>query len=120
MIPILYNENTTNFASFGIGALADTLSCEVTEERNGVYELVLKYPVKGLHFGEIKKERLIKAKPNDTSKPQAFPYLQDNYTSKRSCNDLCTAHFLRPYWYSCSYVVKPSYDAKSSNGVYLG
>ena len=72
MIPILYNENTTNFASFGIGALADTLSCEVTEERNGVYELVLKYPVKGLHFGEIKKERLIKAKPNDTSKPQAF------------------------------------------------
>ncbi len=72
MIPILYNENTTNFASFGIGALADAISCEVTEERNGVYECVIKYPVTGLHFGEIKKERLVKAKPNDTSKPQAF------------------------------------------------
>ena len=67
MIPILYNENTTNFASFGIGALADTLSCEVTEERNGVYELVLKYPVKGLHFGEIKKERLIKDEVNSNN-----------------------------------------------------
>ena len=72
MIPILYKSDTTNFATYGIGTLTDTISCEVTEERNGVYECVLKYPVTGVHFGEIKKERLIKAKPNDTSKPQAF------------------------------------------------
>lgn len=72
MIPILYKEDTTNFATYGIGTLTDTVSCEVTEERNGVYECVIKYPVTGVHFGEIKKERLIKAKPNDTSKPQAF------------------------------------------------
>lgn len=72
MIPILYKEDTTNFATYGIGTLTDTISCEVTEERNGVYECVIKYPVTGVHFGEIKKERLIKAKPNDTSKPQAF------------------------------------------------
>ena len=72
MIPILYKEDTTNFATYGIGTLTDTISCEVTEERNGVYECVLKYPVTGVHFGAIKKERLIKAKPNDTSKPQAF------------------------------------------------
>lgn len=72
MIPVLYKEYTTNFATYGIGTLTDTVSCEVTEERNGVYECVIKYPVTGVHFGEIKKERLIKAKPNDTSKPQAF------------------------------------------------
>ena len=72
MIPILYKSDTTNFATYGIGTLTDTISCEVTEERNGVYECVLKYPVTGVYFGEIKKERLIKAKPNDTSKPQAF------------------------------------------------
>lgn len=72
MIPILYKSDTTNFATYGIGTLTDTISCEVTEERNGVYECVLKYPVTGVHFGEIRKERLIKAKPNDTSKPQAF------------------------------------------------
>ncbi|BBA22590.1 hypothetical protein MBVR141_0944 [Mycoplasmopsis bovirhinis] len=72
MIPILYKEDTTNFSTYGIGTLTDTISCEVTEERNGVYECVIKYPVTGVHFGEITKERIIKAKPNDTSKPQAF------------------------------------------------
>lgn len=72
MIPILYKSDTTNFATYGIGALTDVISCEVTEERNGVYECVLKYPVTGIHYGEILKERIVKAKPNDTSKPQAF------------------------------------------------
>lgn len=72
MIPILYKADTTNFSTFGIGALSDTISCEVTEERNGAYECVLKYPVSGAYYSEIKRERLIKAKPNDTSSPQAF------------------------------------------------
>lgn len=72
MIPILYKEDTTNFYTYGIGTLTDTISCEVTEERNGVYECVIKYPVTGVHFNEILKERIIKAKPNDTSNPQAF------------------------------------------------
>lgn len=72
MIPILYEADATNFATYGIGTLTDTISCEVTEERNGVYECVLKYPVTGVHFDEIKEERIVKAKPNDTSVPQAF------------------------------------------------
>lgn len=72
MTPILYKADTINFATFGIGALSDTISCEVTEERNGVYECILKYPVNGTNYSEIKKERIVKAKPNDTSKPQAF------------------------------------------------
>ena len=72
MIPVLYKAVATNFTTFGIGTLADTLSCEVTEERNGAYECVLKYPITGSFYKEIRKERLIKAKPNDTSKPQAF------------------------------------------------
>lgn len=72
MIPILYKADATDFSTFGIGALADTLSCEVTEERNGAYECVLKYPITGSFYKEIRKERLIKAKPNDMSKNQAF------------------------------------------------
>jgi len=72
MIPILYKANTTNFSTYGIGALADCISCEVSEERNGGYECVLKYPITGACYSEIKKERLIKAVPNDTSSPQAF------------------------------------------------
>ena len=72
MIPILFKADATNFSTFGIGALADALSCEVTEERNGAYECVMKYPITGAFYTEIRKERLVKAKPNDTSKPQAF------------------------------------------------
>lgn len=72
MIPILYPANAANFSTFGIGTLTDTVSCEVTEERNGLFECLLKYPITGQHYGRIAKECIIKAKPNDTAKPQAF------------------------------------------------
>lgn len=41
MIPILYKADATNFSTYGIGTLADTISCEVTEERNGAYETAI-------------------------------------------------------------------------------
>ena len=72
MIPVLYPANATDFSSFGLGVLTDTVSCEVTEERNGVFECLLKYPVSGQHYGLITKECIIKAKPNDTAADQAF------------------------------------------------
>lgn len=72
MIPILFSANATDFSTYGIGTLAGTLSCQVTEERNGAYECVLTYPVTGRLYAEIQKERLIKAKPNDISAHQMF------------------------------------------------
>ena len=72
MIPVLYPANATTFSTFGLGVLTDTISCEVTEERNGVFECLLKYPVSGQHYGLITKECIIKAKPNDTAADQAF------------------------------------------------
>lgn len=72
MIPVLYKADATDFTTYGIGTLTDTISCEVTEERNGAYECVLKYPITGVHYAEIRKERLVKAKPNDTSGNQMF------------------------------------------------
>ena len=72
MIPVLYPPNATDFSTFGLGVLTDTISCEVTEERNGVFECLLKYPVSGQHYGLITKERIVKAKPNDTAGDQAF------------------------------------------------
>lgn len=72
MIPVLYKANSTNLDTFGIGVLKDCTSCEVTEERNGAYECVLKYPITGALYKEICTERLVKAKPNDTSKDQVF------------------------------------------------
>ena len=72
MIPVLYPPNAADFSTFGIGTLTDTVSCEVTEERNGLFECLLKYPITGQHYGRIAKECIIKAKPNDTAEPQAF------------------------------------------------
>lgn len=72
MIPILYKADAVDFSTFGIGALSECTLCEVTEERNGAFECTLKYPVTGQMFAELKNERLIKAKPNDTSKEQLF------------------------------------------------
>ena len=72
MIPVLFRADATEFSSFGIGALADCISCEVTEERNGAFELTMKYPVTGRNYRELANERLIKAKPNDTANDQVF------------------------------------------------
>lgn len=72
MIPILYKADAVDFSTFGIGALSECTLCEVTEERNGAFECTLKYPVTGRLFSELKNERLIKVKPNDTSKEQLF------------------------------------------------
>lgn len=72
MIPILYKADAVDFSTFGIGALSECTLCEVTEERNGAFECTLKYPVTSQMFAELKNERLIKAKPNDTSKEQLF------------------------------------------------
>ena len=66
MIPILLSGTTVK------GFLSDSLTCVVTEERNGIYELSLTYPVTGQLFSELSVDRFVKAKPNDTSDLQLF------------------------------------------------
>lgn len=72
MYPVLYPANATVFTNQGLGALSDAISCKVTEERNGEFEVEMVYPISGLHFNELAEGMLIKAKPNDFSKPQLF------------------------------------------------
>ncbi len=67
MTPILLSDPETK-----LGFLVDAIKCEVTEERNGSFELALEYPVAGQYFTDISAGRYIKAKPNDTSEPQFF------------------------------------------------
>ena len=72
MIPILYPANETQFRTNGLGALKDVTSCEVHEVLNGEYELTMEYPVTGQHFDDIKKTRLVLAKPSPQEDPQPF------------------------------------------------
>ena len=74
MIPILYatvSEGTVP-SHYGVGSLRDCISCKVTEERNGSYELTMEYAAEGLHASEIQPNCIIKAKPNYTDDPQLF------------------------------------------------
>lgn len=72
MIPILYEPSEKTFETNGLGALGDAISCLVTQERNGQYDLELQYPVTGRHYSEIKHERLILALPEDGAQAQPF------------------------------------------------
>ena len=47
LIPILMQDETT------VGFLKEAMSCVVTEERNGVFELTLTYPVTGALFDKL-------------------------------------------------------------------
>lgn len=67
MIPILCKNDETK-----VGFLKDCIKAEVTEERNGTYELLLEYPVEGEFYSEIIEDRWIKAKPNMSSENQFF------------------------------------------------
>ena len=74
MIPVLYETMTegTVPTHYGLGPLTDCLRCEVSEERNGKYELVLEYAAEGIHADDIQVNRFIMAKPNFTDNPQIF------------------------------------------------
>lgn len=72
MRPILYPATETAFTDNGLGVLFDATSCTVKEERNGSFELEMKYPVAGLHYDEIAQRTLIVAKPSPGRAAQPF------------------------------------------------
>ena len=72
MAPILFSDAATNYSTQGIGSLADALSCYVTEELNGQYELEMTYPVTGRRFKDIKNRCLIYCKPDPYRAGQPF------------------------------------------------
>lgn len=72
MIPILYEATEVAFSSNGLGRLRDILTCEVLEQRNGVYECNFTYPVSGAYFEEIQPGRVIAVAHDDTGSVEPF------------------------------------------------
>lgn len=70
--PILYSATETEFDHNGLGILGDCVSCEVTEEANGIFELAMQYPMDGIHFENITDRVIIKAKADQFREPQLF------------------------------------------------
>lgn len=67
MNPILFDENAKDFTTNGIGRLSDCITCEVTEERNGIFEVEFTYPITGAFYPEITEGRIILV-PHDEQK----------------------------------------------------
>ena len=75
MKPILYDADRTSFPAGvdnGLGVLADAMSCKVTQELNGQYELELHYPVEGIHYGELALRAILRATVGPDGKLQPF------------------------------------------------
>jgi len=58
--PILYSANATSFNNYGLGVLKDAVSCLVTEERNGRFQLDMTYPIAGIHAEKLEVDLIIK------------------------------------------------------------
>lgn len=106
MIPILFKPKTTNFETNGIGRLSDAISCYVTEERNGAFELELKYPITGLFFENITHSSYIYAETGSGKKEQAF----EIYKISKPLNGVVTI-YARHVSYQLSYIPCSPFDA---------
>ena len=71
MKPILFPKTATQFNTNGLGRL-DFISCQVTEERNGIYELEGTIAETANHAKQIEAESIIVAKPSQGADLQAF------------------------------------------------
>lgn len=73
---LLFEGNETDFASNGLGALQEATYCQVTQERNGVFEAEIQYPVTGLHYKDLANRKLVFVKPDPYSDAQPFRIYQ--------------------------------------------
>lgn len=72
MIPKLFAPSATSFTTNGIGSLPELISCEVTEERNGIYELEAQISIEARHYSDITHSAIIGAVPCDGGEVQGF------------------------------------------------
>lgn len=72
MKPILFPPRANDFTTNGLGRLNDAITCKVTEELNGEYELEMTYPMTGRLFSSLRYSYIIVAKPFHGGAIQAF------------------------------------------------
>ena len=85
MKPILFEATETQFLSNGLGRI-DAISCTVTEERNGQYELEMEVSIDDPHYAEIKEGRILYVRHDETQDKQPF----DIYNISRPLNGIVT------------------------------
>ena len=95
MRPILFPSNETAFTSNGLGRL-DPISCTVTEERNGQYELEMLVSIDDRHYSDIEEGRLLLVRHDDTPDTQPF----EIYYISRPLNGQVMVAVLYEIWWA--------------------
>ena len=86
MIPILFDQSEKLFTSGGLGFLAHCTRCQVSQERNGIFECEFEYPITGPLYDKIQERAIIYATHDDSGIPQPF----DIYARSAPINGLVT------------------------------
>lgn len=115
MIPKLFPANATSFTTNGLGALRDAKKCQVTEERNGIYELSMTYYTAGQHYKEIQNECIIVALPYPGATPQAF-YIENIVDNLDGTVEILAKHIS----YRASYVPITPFSATGIQAAVAG
>lgn len=86
--PLIYDASATTYTTLGYGVLSEAISCVVTEELNGLFELEMRYPVTGLHGEYVTPGNIIVCTSSISSGRQAFRI----YEVTQDINGLATIH----------------------------
>lgn len=115
MIPILFDAAETDFTHNGVGRLVDCISCEVTEERNGIYELELEYPITGALFHDLMQGGIIGVIHDDNHDIQPF----DIYSTTAEIDGIVTvrAHHIS---YRLRHIILEPYTAATASAAIAG
>ena len=103
MIPILFESNESTFTSNGVCRLVDCVICEVTEERNGVYECEFTYPITGRNYDKIKEGMIIYTTHDESGEPQPF----DIYKRSVPIDGVVTFNAAHISYRLRNYILKP-------------
>ena len=106
---ILYAPNTTNFDNNGIGVLNEAISPIVTEERNGIFELSLSYPITGKRFSDIQYSCIIRCSARPDGDYQTFRI----YAISKPMNGIITIN-AEHISYQLSYIAANPFTATST------
>lgn len=78
MIPTLYYPGEKQFDTNGIGKLSGAVECKVTKERNGIFDLTMKYPTNAPHYDKLAEGCIIVSSHGGEPTAEDVFYHRDN------------------------------------------
>lgn len=88
IIPKLFDAGATSFSGLGLGFLAETIDCTVTEERNGSFECEFTYPISGNLYDDVVLRNIIYVDVNSSGRKEPFRI----YRISRPMNGIITVN----------------------------